>query len=278
MRIGKTDIDLQQAVVMTIVNVTPDSFYAPSRTIAVDDVVRRAVEAVEAGASIIDVGGYSTRPDCREVSLEQELQRVVPATKAIRRALPDTVLSLDTFRAEVARQVMNEVGEVIINDISGCSDLSMVDVAARWRVPYILMHMRGTPQTMMDCTSYDDLVAEVEEFFARQIAMLEEGGVESVILDAGFGFSKTIEQNYLLLQQMHRLQRFGRPLLAGLSRKSMIYRPLGLEAKDVLPQTMALNWEALRQGARILRVHDTAETVATVDLFNKYMNGADLPY
>lgn len=258
--------------VMAIINLTDDSFYAPSR--ALDDGLLRAriSEAVGEGASILDLGGYSSRPDAPHIPLEEEWRRVSFGLSVVRDLVPDVAVSIDTFRSEVARRAVEEYGEVIINDITaGEADAAMVDVAARYNLPYVAMHMRGTPQTMQSLTTYEDgVVAEVCRYFVQRTRWLHDRGVERIILDPGFGFAKTTEQNYELLAGLSRICALGYPVLAGLSRKSMIYRPLNLSPLEALNGTTALNWEALRQGASILRVHDVDEAAQVVKLFALY--------
>lgn len=264
-------INFFQPQVMAIVNVTDDSFYAASRAIGGDVLTERVQEVVAQGATIVDVGGYSSRPGAADISAEEEWQRVRRGLQAVRSVSRDVVASVDTFRAEVAARVIEEFGWLIINDISA-GELSpdMVDVVAQAGVPYVAMHMKGTPQTMQQMTRYDeDIVTEVCHYFEQRVEYLLSRGVKSVILDPGFGFAKSVEQNFQLLEGLHRLCAMGYPVLAGLSRKSMIYKTLGSTPDDALAGTIALNWEALRQGATILRVHDVKEAVEEVRLYEK---------
>lgn len=256
---------------MAILNVTDDSFYAASRAIGGDALAVRVQEIVEQGASIVDVGGYSSRPGAADVSLEEEWQRVRRGIEAVRRVSEDVLVSVDTFRAEVARRALDEFGYLIINDISA-GELSpdMVDVVAEADVPYVAMHMKGTPQTMQQMTHYEeDIVTEVCNYFQERVEYLQSRGVKNIILDPGFGFAKSVEQNFQLLAGLNRLCAMGYPVLAGLSRKSMIYKTLGTTPDEALAGTVALNWEALRQGATILRVHDVKEAVEEVQLYEK---------
>ncbi|HIY46716.1 MAG TPA: dihydropteroate synthase [Candidatus Alistipes faecigallinarum] len=259
---------------MAIVNVTPDSFYAGSRNRTTEAIERRVLEAVGEGASILDVGGYSSRPGAAEVPVEEEWARVKAGVGAVRRLAPAAVVSVDTFRSEVARRVLEEFGPVIINDISaGELDPPMLDVVARQGIPYVAMHMKGDPQTMQSLTEYRrDITTEVVSYFRARVERLLTAGIrrEQIILDPGFGFAKTVDQNYELLSGLHRLCDLGFPVLAGLSRKSMIYKPLGITPEESLAGTVALGWECLRQGARILRVHDVREAADTVRLFRIY--------
>ena len=272
MRLGDSDLDLSQPQVMTIVNVTDDSFFAGSRTIDKSAIVNRVQQALEAGATMFDVGGYSSRPGAKELSVEEEWSRVRIGLQAVRSVSGSVPVSVDTFRSEVARRALEEFGELIINDISaGELDGAMIDVVAQYKVPYIAMHMRGTPQTMQSNTHYESgVVEEVCQYFERKCAELKSRGVEHIILDPGFGFAKSLEQNYELLANLNRLCAMGYPVLAGVSRKSMIYKLLGVTPAEALNGTTALHWEALRQGATILRVHDTQEAVEVVKIFNKY--------
>ena len=235
-------------------------------------------EAVEAGASVIDVGGYSSRSGADEVSPEEEWRRVDLGVGAVRSLSSDLPVSIDTFRSSVAARAIHKYGKVIINDISaGELDPLIVDVAAEHDVPYVAMHMKGDPKTMQSLTDYKrDITAEVVAYFEARVAALLAAGIarEHLVLDPGFGFAKTTEQNYELLAGLHRLCALGYPVLAGLSRKSMIYRVLGVTPAQSLAGTVALGWECLRQGAAILRVHDVREAVDTVRIFNAYVQNS----
>ena len=270
--------DFSQPRVMAILNVTPDSFFAGSRMPDAPHVERRVREAVAEGASIIDVGGYSSRPGADEVSPGEEWRRVKLGVGAVRRLAPGMAVSVDTFRSEVAARAIERFGPLIINDISaGELDPAMPAVAAKYGVPYIAMHMKGDPKTMQSLTDYKrDITAEVVAYFEARVAALLAAGIarEHHVLDPGFGFAKTTEQNYELLAGLHRLCALGYPVLAGLSRKSMIYRVLGVTPAQSLAGTVALGWECLRQGAAILRVHDVREAVDTVRIFNAYVQNS----
>ena len=272
MRLRDSEIDFIKPQVMAIVNITDDSFYSASRTIDGDSVALRVRDVIEQGASIIDVGGYSSRPGAKEISLEQEWQRVRLGVAAVRSESMTIPISIDTFRSEIARRVIEEFGEVIINDITaGEADKDMADVVAHYDVPYVAMHMRGTPQTMQQLTVYENgVVAEVYHYFEQRIKYLRERGVEKIILDPGFGFAKSVEQNYELLGGLSRLSALGYPILVGISRKSMIYKPLGITPEQALSATTALHWEALRQGATILRVHDVVQAREVIRLYDIY--------
>lgn len=271
MKLGDKELNLSQPQVMTIINVTDDSFFEGSRTVDERSIVARVEQAVAEGATILDVGGYSSRPGAAELSVEDEWQRVRLGLRAVR-SVSDILVSVDTFRSEVACRAVEEFGELIINDISaGELDANMVDVVAKNDLPYVAMHMRGTPQTMQSQTEYgQDIASEVCQYFERRVEELRQRGVRKIILDPGFGFAKTLEQNYELLAALNRLTAMGYPVLVGVSRKSMIYKLLGITSAEALNGTTALHWEALRQGATILRVHDTREAVEVVKIFNKY--------
>lgn len=272
------DLDFSAPQVMAIVNVTPDSFYDGSRTPDDAALERRIAQVMAEGASIVDVGGYSSRPGADEVSAEEEWRRVRRGVAAVRRMDSTVAVSVDTFRSEVAERAIEAFGPLVVNDISaGELDARMASVVARYDVPYIAMHMKGDPQTMQSMTDYRrDIVTEVVSYFERRTAELLAAGIrrERLILDPGFGFAKTLEQNYELLAGLDRLVALGLPVLAGLSRKSMIYRALDASPAESLAGTVALGWECLRQGAAILRVHDVREAVDTVRLFRIYRQNA----
>lgn len=256
-------------MVMGILNVTPDSFYRASRLTEEKHLLQKAGQMLEDGATILDVGGYSSRPGAANITEGEEINRVIPAIKILRQHFPDGLLSVDTFRAEVARQAIEE-GASIVNDISGGHhDEAMIPLVARKQVPYICMHMRGTPQTMMDHTVYTDLMGDLLDYFHERIATLHSAGVKDVIIDPGFGFAKTPEQNFELLNRLELLHLIGKPVLVGLSRKSMIWKTLNTTPDDALNGTTALHMVALLKGACILRVHDVKEAVQAVKLFTK---------
>ncbi len=221
------------------------------------------------GADILDIGGYSSRPGAEDITVQEELDRVIPAVEAIMNAFPEAILSVDTFRAAVAEASIN-AGASIINDIAGgLLDENMFETVARLQVPYILMHMRGTPQNMQSLSNYTDLVTEVIAELQVQVAKLKKLGAKDIILDPGFGFAKTIEHNFELLNHMNELRIFGLPVLAGLSRKSMVYKSLGINQTDALTGTIAVNTLALTRGADILRVHDVKEAKQTIKLYKR---------
>lgn len=259
-------MDLSKPVVMGILNITPDSFYAESRAIQEDQILSRVKDMLMHGASIIDIGGYSSRPGATDISEKEELERVIPVIEMIRSNFPDCTISLDTFRGTVAEAGIN-VGANIINDISGFEiDPTLLDVVSRYKVPYVLMHMRGTPQTMMNLTEYDNIVNDIVLYFSEKLETLRNAGINDVILDPGFGFSKTMEQNYMLLNSLERFRILECPLLVGVSRKGMIYKKLGVKPEEALNGTIALNAIALSKGASIIRVHDVKEAKELVDL------------
>ncbi|MBT2559519.1 dihydropteroate synthase [Hymenobacter sp. ISL-91] len=264
---GGRVLDLRHPRVMGILNLTPDSFYAGSRVASETELLRRAEAMLTAGAAVLDLGGYSSRPGAEDISIDEEKYRLLPALEAVRRAFPEAFLSVDTFRAEVAVEAV-AAGADILNDISGGTlDAEMLPTAGRLGVPYILMHLRGTPQTMTRQTHYeDDLVLELIRYFRDKLATLRTHGVTDVVLDPGFGFAKTPAQSHELLRRLPELHLLQLPILAGLSRKSMVYKPLGLQPEAALAGTIALNTLALRGGARLLRVHDVAEAVQTIQL------------
>lgn len=274
MILNPTTIAISSSHVMAIVNLTPDSFYASSRH-ASYDVVRESVErAVREGATIVDLGGYSSRPGADEVSVDEEWRRVEMGLKAVRDAEVGVVVSIDTFRSEIVRRAYEGYGAFIVNDISaGEADRAMIATVAELGLPYVAMHMRGTPETMQSLTEYEEGVTKgVVDYFRERVKVLEAAGIarDNIILDPGFGFAKTVEQNYELLAGLKALRALGYPLLIGVSRKSMIYRALGITPQEALPGSLALAWEALRSGEAIVRVHDVAATHQVVELANYY--------
>ena len=271
MNLSGRELNFGEPQVMAILNVTDDSFYAGSRKMEERAILERVVQAIEEGATIIDVGGYSTRPGAKDISLEEEWQRVERGLKCIRDISEDIAISVDTFRCGVVERAVALVGDIIVNDISaGEADTRMVDVVAHHKLPYIAMHMRGTPQTMQSMTQYEEGICEsVCRYFTQRVEFLRQRGVNDIILDPGFGFAKSVEQNFELLWGLSSLSALGYPVLAGLSRKSMIYRALDITPEESLAGTVALNWEALRQGASILRVHDVREAKQVIELYNR---------
>jgi dihydropteroate synthase len=255
---------------MGILNVTPDSFYKGSRYNTDEDILDAAVRMMEEGADIIDVGGYSSRPGATDISREEEERRVLKAINLISRELPEAIISIDTFRADVAREAIIGGGAHMINDISGGdADSEMFSVVEKLNVPYIMMHMKGDPRTMQDNPVYDDVVADILKWFGERIFKLQSVGVKDIIVDPGFGFGKTTAHNFELLQRLGDFSIAGLPLLVGLSRKSMIWKTLQITVDEALNGTTALNAIALTKGADILRVHDVKEAVQTIKLIEK---------
>ncbi len=255
---------------MGILNVTPDSFYTKGRNNSLQEHIDKAGRMLEEGAAILDVGGMSTRPGAEMITEQAELERVLPVIEGIKQYFPETVISIDTFRAEVAKNAV-QAGAGIVNDISaGEMDAEMLSVTASLRVPYIAMHMKGTPQNMQQNPVYDNVSQEVFDYFKEKIRQCETAGITDIILDPGFGFGKTIEHNYRLLKDLELLRITQKPVLAGISRKSMVYKPLKSDAEKALNGTTALHMLALQQGASILRVHDVKEASECIKLFCYY--------
>ena len=263
-------IDLSVPKVMGIINVTPDSFYSGSRVVLEEEIIKTAAGMIEDGADILDVGGYSSRPGAAEVTQEEERTRVTGALRIISREFPETVISIDTFRSEIADEAVLEFGAGMINDISGGeADSGMFQVVSRLQVPYIMMHMQGVPGTMQDNPVYDHVVANILRWFGERIVSLQSMGVNDIILDPGFGFGKTAAHNFELLRNLGDFSITGLPVLVGVSRKSMIWKALGITADEALNGTTVLNTVALLNGADILRVHDVKEAVQAVKLTEK---------
>jgi len=260
-------IDLTEPKVMGIINITPDSFYAGSRKTTVDDALAQAGKMLAEGAAFLDIGAYSSRPGATDISVDEELNRLLPIVEAIIQTYPEAIISVDTFRATVAEAAI-KAGAHIINDISGGAlDEDMFATVARLQVPYILMHMRGTPQNMIHQTDYTDVFGEVFDYFARRYYQLRELGVHDVIIDPGFGFAKTQPQSYELMSRLQEFERLELPILVGVSRKRMVYNLTGSTAADALNGTTVFNTIALSKGANILRVHDVKETVEAVKIW-----------
>ncbi|KEO74854.1 dihydropteroate synthase [Anditalea andensis] len=267
---GKLHI-ISQPWVMGILNVTPDSFYAHSRTPDFTAIKNRAIQIIEEGANIIDVGGYSTRPRAEDVSVEEEVRRVCTGIKVIREINANILISVDTFRAETAKAAV-EAGAHIVNDVSGGNlDPDMIPTVGKLKAPYICMHMRGNPSTMTSLTEYNNIEEEILKYFAEKLNQCQEAGINDVVLDLGFGFAKSMDQNYRLLKNLNYFKSLNAPILVGVSRKSMIYRFLDVTPEKALNGTTALHMAALIKGANILRVHDVKEAVETVQLF-KHIN------
>lgn len=262
-------IDLEMPKVMGILNITPNSFYDGGKYKNESQLLQRVEKMLSEGADFIDLGAYSSKPNAELVSEAEEMSRIIPVLKLLQREFKDVVLSIDTFRAAVAKACI-ENGAAIINDISaGLLDDQMLHTVAQYQVPYIMMHMKGTPQSMQDFTQYENLIKEMLYYFSERIAQARAYGIHDLIVDPGFGFSKTVDQNFELMQKLDLFQILELPLLIGISRKSMIYKTLETTAEEALNGTTFLNAMALERGAKILRVHDVREAVECVRLFNK---------
>ncbi|WP_299889196.1 dihydropteroate synthase [uncultured Lacinutrix sp.] len=262
-------IDLSTPKVMGILNVTPDSFYDGGFYKDESGILNQVKKMLDDGATFIDIGAYSSKPNAENVPQEEELKRILPIIELLLKHFPDIIISVDTFRAEVARKGI-EKGAALINDISaGHLDNKMLKTIASLNVPYIMMHMKGTPQTMQQHTDYDDILKDVLFYFSERITSARALGIKDIIIDPGFGFAKTTEQNFELLNVLEGFKITGLPLLAGVSRKSMIYKTLNSSPAQALNGTTALNMVALQKGAKILRVHDVKEAVECVKLFNE---------
>ncbi|HEY5468912.1 MAG TPA: dihydropteroate synthase [Bacteroidales bacterium] len=267
---GRNLLDLKIPKVMGILNITPDSFYKGSRYNTDEEILRAATKMLAEGADILDVGGYSSRPGAQDISKKEEAGRVLKAIKIINRELPEAIISVDTFNAEIAREAVLECGAHIINDISGGDlDEEMFSVIEKLNVPYIMMHMKGDSRSMQNNPVYDDVVADILKWFGERIYRLQSVGVKDIIIDPGFGFGKTIDHNFDLLRRLGDFSIAGLPLMVGLSRKSMIWKTLDITADEALNGTSVLNAIALTNGADILRVHDVKEAVETIRLIMK---------
>jgi dihydropteroate synthase len=264
-------VDFSTPRIMGILNVTPDSFYDGGRYTREKDIVGKAASILSEGADLIDVGACSSRPGASEVKMEEEKARLGMALKAIRKAFPDVLLSVDTFRSEIAEFAVGDFGVSMINDISaGLFDEQMLSFAAGRKIPYIMMHMKGTPRNMQKNPEYQDVTKEILAFFAQRVALARDAGVEDIIIDPGFGFGKTLEHNFILLRELGLFTVLGCPIMAGLSRKSMIYKSLNTIPEKALNGTTVLHTLALNNGARLLRVHDVREACEAVRLFSLY--------
>lgn len=263
-------MDLSQPKVMGILNVTPDSFYADSRLQTEKEIILRLQEMENEGASIMDIGAYSSRPNAQHISIEEEMKRLRNCLTLVNKECPNAIVSIDTFRADIAKMCVEEYGAAMINDISaGNMDKQMFATIAQLGVPYIIMHMQGTPQDMQSAPHYDNLLKEVFYYFSEKISKLRDLGVKDIILDPGFGFGKTLEHNYKLMNHLEEFSTFELPLLVGISRKSMIYKLLGTSPEEALNGTTALNTISLLKGANILRVHDVKAAVEAVNIVEK---------
>ncbi|OFX62480.1 MAG: dihydropteroate synthase [Bacteroidetes bacterium GWB2_41_8] len=258
-------IDFSKPVVMGILNVTPDSFFDGGKYKTEKKVVKRAEEILEQGGTIIDIGAVSTQPGSDGVSTKDEIDRIIPAVKAVRKAFPEAVISIDTYRSWVAMKVIEDCGPCIVNDVSGGNfDVHMFETIGKLGVPYILMHMQGTPVKMQDNPEYEDIIRDISMFFTDRVKKLNKAGVKDVIIDPGFGFGKTLEHNYELLNRLDSFKVFQLPVMVGVSRKSMIHKLLGQKPEDALNGTSVVNTLALMGGADLLRVHDVREAVEAV--------------
>lgn len=265
-------IDLSEPIVMGVLNVTPDSFFDGGQYTSEAQIILQTEKMLNDGATIIDVGGMSSRPGARVIKVEEELDRVLPAIQAIRQAFPNTLISIDTVRAKVAEEAVKH-GASLINDISaGSLDEAMFQTVANLKVPYILMHMQGRPETMQDQPVYKDVILEVIDFMIEKIGQLRGLGVKDLVIDPGFGFGKEISHNFQLLKKMHAFKILEVPILAGISRKSFIYNTLNISPEEALTGTTALHMIALEQGAKILRVHDVKEAVQTIKIWQALEN------
>ncbi|TVZ53338.1 dihydropteroate synthase [Dokdonia sp. Hel_I_53] len=261
-------VDLSTPSVMGILNLTPDSFYDGGSYQDLDKALVHTAKMLDEGATFIDVGAYSSRPGAQNISEEEEEKRLIPIVIELVKAFPDILISVDTFRASVAKKAI-ESGAALINDISaGQLDPNMMEIVGNLGAPYIMMHMRGTPQTMKSFTSYDDITKDVIHYFSERVALSRKHKINDLILDPGFGFAKDTSQNFELLKNLSLLKSFELPILTGLSRKSMIYKTLGVSPKEALNGTTALHMVALQNGTKILRAHDVKEAVECVNLFN----------
>lgn len=262
-------IDLSQPKIMGILNVTPDSFFDGGNYKDEKSIISQVEKMLSNGATFVDIGGYSSRPGADFVSETEELKRVLPVVELILKEFPETLISIDTFRSNVVKKTI-EVGAALVNDISaGKLDTQMLETVGKLNIPYIMMHMRGTPQNMQQQTDYKDLTKEVINYFGERIAAAHKVKINDIIIDPGFGFAKTLNQNYKLLNHLELLKIINKPILAGVSRKSMIYKTLRTSSKEALNGTTALNMIALNNGASILRVHDVKEASECVTLFSK---------
>lgn len=263
-------LDLSTPQVMGILNVTPDSFYAGSRMQTETQIATRVEQMLEEGADMIDIGAYSSRPGAADISVQEEMDRLRAGLRIVRRMHPDAIVSVDTFRAAVARMCVEEYGVAIVNDISGGEmDKDMFPTVARLGVPYVLMHMQGTPQNMQQQPHYDSLLGDIFRYFARKVQQLRDLGAKDIVLDPGFGFGKTLEHNYELLAHLEYFRIFGLPLLVGVSRKSMVYNLLGTTPAEALNGTTAVNTVCLMKGTDILRVHDVRQAVEAIKIITK---------
>ena len=262
-------IDLSSPKIMGIINITPDSFYKGNREMQINKVLTICERHLNEGADFIDIGGYSSRPGAENISMNTELQRVIPIIKAINKELPNTIISIDTFRSKVAKEsIINGVS--IINDISALNiDQDLFTIVKKYNIPYILMHIKGNPQNMQENINYQNLLREMIYFLSEKLNMLRLNGINDIIIDPGFGFSKTLKHNFTILNDLKQLRILNSPILVGISRKSMIYNTLNIKPLEALNGTSALNMIALQNGANILRVHDVKQAKECITLHNE---------
>lgn len=271
LNIRGTLVNIEKPVVMGIINLTPDSFYENSRTESIKAIIEKAGQMLEEGATFLDIGAFSTRPGAKEVSIAEELARLLPAIKEITNRFPEAHISIDTFRAEIASKTI-EAGASLVNDISAGSDPDMFNLIKETQVPYIIMHMRGPVIRMMENTKYDNLLEEILQYFQEKLISLRDLNIKDIIIDPGLGFSKTLDQNYEILKNLAYFEALGAPLMVGVSRKSMIYNLLDTTPEEALIGTSVANFVALEKGARILRVHDVKEAIETIKIYNKLIS------
>ena len=269
-------LSIETPIILGIINITPDSFYVGSRQQALGDILLQAKKMLNEGAAILDIGGQSTRPGSEQIGAEAETKRVVPAITAILQQFPEAIISIDTYHAAVAKAAV-EAGAAMVNDISGgMMDAEMLATVAALKVPYVCMHMKGTPATMQHSPAYNDVTKEVLDFFIERIDACRRAGINDIIIDPGFGFGKTIEHNFTLLKNLSVFKILGKPILLGISRKSTIYKTLGVTANEALNGTTVLNTVGLMNGANILRVHDVKEAVEAVKLVEHFLRNSIL--
>lgn len=270
-------VDLSTPIVMGIINVTPDSFFKENRFVTDKSILNAVERMMDDGVGIIDIGGYSSRPNAEIITQEEEIRRVSGALDILLKKFPDLTISVDTFRSSVARHVVKNFQVAMINDIGGGTlDDLMFETIADLQVAYVLMHLKGTPQTMQSTTQYEDIVSEVLRFLEKRLSQLHMLGVNDVVIDPGFGFAKSLDQNYQLLSQLRYFKELNVPIMAGLSRKSMLYNLLGIDATEALNATTSANMLALMGGASILRVHDVKEAMQAIAIYNKYQDNCSL--
>lgn len=271
LNIRGTPVNIEKPVVMGIINLTPDSFYKSSRAESIKAIIEKAGQMLEEGATFLDIGAFSTRPGAQQVSEAEELARLLPAIKEITNHFPEAYISIDTFRVDIASKTI-DAGASLINDISAGSDPAMFNLIKDRQVPYIIMHMRGPVTRMMENTTYDNLLEEIQQYFREKLISLRELNIMDVIVDPGLGFSKTLDQNYEILKNLAYFEALGAPLMVGVSRKSMIYNLLEITPDEALIGTSVANFAALEKGARILRVHDVKEAIETIKIYNKLIS------